>query len=304
MMVSNPKLGMAVLGLGTPVPSVFVAWNTRSKAQKTLERPFQSQNGRSKYFVAGFDASLVWSYADFYNQGTKNTKPLTVNDVWSLSPNERVVVEWNDEDQATADNGALLNRFLGHLARDSDIFPISYTSWKKIPKDYKQNVLNDIIQAKFEVEHNLHVTYVFKSPNIKWREHHQELWQQRDDGTRNRDQLTAVVPEGLNKDQWASFIDYCLDSKTKEKSQKNKDNRNKQVIPHTGGSMSLARKKQKMELECGGKVSKGEIWIATHKHANGESVNEKAKEIGMSDQGSVQPLKVSNHTPTNSEEKE
>ncbi|KAL2340630.1 hypothetical protein Fmac_008570 [Flemingia macrophylla] len=70
----------------------------------------------------------AWVVNVIDDQGTKNTKPLTVNDVWSLSPNERVVVEWNDEDQATADSGALLNRFLGHLARDSDIFPISYTS--------------------------------------------------------------------------------------------------------------------------------------------------------------------------------
>ncbi|KAL2337777.1 hypothetical protein Fmac_012223 [Flemingia macrophylla] len=43
--------------------------------------------------------------------------------------------------------------------------------------------------------------------------------------------------------------------------------------------MSLARKKQKMELEYGRKVSRGEIWITTHKHANGEFVNEEAKQI-------------------------
>ncbi|XP_029125455.1 uncharacterized protein LOC109790234, partial [Cajanus cajan] len=157
----------------------------------------------------------AWTVDVIDDQGTKNTKPLTVNDVWSLPSNERAVVEWNDEDQAIANSGALLNRFLGHLARDSDVFPISYTSWKKIPKDYKQNVLKDIIQAKFEVEHDLHVAYIFKSLNIKWREHRQELWQQRDDGTHNRDQLIAMVPEGLNKDQWASFVDYRLDSKTK-----------------------------------------------------------------------------------------
>ncbi|KAL2337077.1 hypothetical protein Fmac_011523 [Flemingia macrophylla] len=65
-----------------------------------------------------------------------------------------------------------------------------------------------------------------------------------------------------------------------EKAQKNRDNRNKQTIPHIGISMSHAHKKQKMELECGSKVSRREIWIATHKHANGEFVNEEAKEIG------------------------
>ncbi|KAK7395531.1 hypothetical protein VNO78_16091 [Psophocarpus tetragonolobus] len=34
------------------------------------------------------------------------------------------------------------------------------------------------------------------------------------------------------------------------------------------------------EFEYGHKVNRGEVWIATHKHANGEFVNDKAKEIG------------------------
>ncbi|KAL2333880.1 hypothetical protein Fmac_015093 [Flemingia macrophylla] len=35
--------------------------------------------------------------------------------------------------------------------------------------------------------------------------------------------------------------------------------------------------KKLFELECGHKVSRGEIWIVTHKHSNGEFVNEEAK---------------------------
>jgi len=75
--------------------------------------------------------------------------------------------------------------------------------------------------------------------------------------------------------------------------------------------MSIARKKQKMvayssyslrmkififflaiiiqnfvgfcrNSRCGRKVSRGEIWIATHKHVNGEFSNEKAREIVVS----------------------
>ncbi|KAG4970994.1 hypothetical protein JHK85_037415 [Glycine max] len=78
-------------------------------------------------------------------QGTKNTKSLTVNDVWSLSPIEGLL--WNGMMMTQRLKiGALLNRFLGHFARDYDVFLIGYTNWKKILKDYKQDVHNNIIQ--------------------------------------------------------------------------------------------------------------------------------------------------------------
>ncbi|XP_068487949.1 uncharacterized protein [Phaseolus vulgaris] len=89
-----------------------------------------------------------------------------------------------------------------------------------------------------------------------------------------------MCPEVMNKDHWASFVDYRLNSRTKEIAKKNKDNRKKQTVPHTGGSKSIARKKDEMEKELGRKVSRGEVWVATHKHANGEFVNDGAREIG------------------------
>jgi len=81
------------------------------------------------------------------DQGKRITKQLRTNDVWHLPPNERIVVQWNNQDQPIADGGALLNRFLGGIARNSNSLPISYSSWKMIPKDYKEDVLKNIIQV-------------------------------------------------------------------------------------------------------------------------------------------------------------
>ncbi|XP_027927537.1 uncharacterized protein LOC114184427 [Vigna unguiculata] len=144
------------------------------------------------------------------DQGKRITKQLRTNDVWHLPPNERIVVQWNNQDQPIADGGALLNRFLGGIARNSNSLPISYSSWKMIPKDYKEDVLKNIIQ-----EHAL----------------------------------------------------------------KNKDNRAKKIIAHTCGSKSIARKRDEMENECAHRVSRGEVWIATHKHANGAFVSDEVREI-------------------------
>jgi len=62
-------------------------------------------------------------------QGKRNTKQLRTNDVWHLRPNERILVKWNNEGQPLGDGGALLNRFLGSIARNHNVFPISYSSW-------------------------------------------------------------------------------------------------------------------------------------------------------------------------------
>ncbi|XP_027938958.1 uncharacterized protein LOC114193391 isoform X1 [Vigna unguiculata] len=88
-----------------------------------------------------------------------------------------------------------------------------------------------------------------------------------------------MAPAGIDRDHWASFVDYRLNSKTKEHALKNKDNRAKQTIAHTCGSKSIARKRDEMEKECGHSVSRGEVWIATHKHANEAFVSDEAREI-------------------------
>ena len=64
------------------------------------------------------------------DQGKRITKQLRTNDVWHLPPNERIVVQWNNEVQPIADGGALMNRFLASIARNSNSLPISYSSWK------------------------------------------------------------------------------------------------------------------------------------------------------------------------------
>ncbi|XP_052736633.1 uncharacterized protein LOC108337936 [Vigna angularis] len=91
-----------------------------------------------------------------------------------------------------------------------------------------------------------------------------------------------MAPEGIYRDHWASFVDYRLDERTKEIALKNKHNRTKQTLAHTGGSKSIARKREEMEKECGHKVSRGEVWIATHKRTNGAFVSDEAREIGVS----------------------
>lgn len=73
------------------------------------------------------------------------------------------------------------------------------------------------MKAKFAVNSDIQINYILKALNHKWRDCRQELWNQRDDGTRTREELIAMVPEGMDRDHWASFVDYRLEERTKVK---------------------------------------------------------------------------------------
>ncbi|KOM26825.1 hypothetical protein LR48_Vigan320s000200 [Vigna angularis] len=122
----------------------------------------------------------AWLVDVIDDQHKMTTKHFKTNDVWNLPQNERIIVHWNEEYQPIGDGGALLNRFLGSIARNFKVFPICYSSWKKIPKSYKEDMIQNTIQ----------------------------------------------------------------------------------------------------ENECGHKVSRGEVWIATHKKTNGAFISDEAREIG------------------------
>ncbi|XP_052728851.1 uncharacterized protein LOC108341674 [Vigna angularis] len=131
----------------------------------------------------------AWLVDVIDDQCKMTTKHLKTNDVWNLSQNERIIVHWNEEYQPIGDGGALLNRFLGSIARN--------------------------FKAKFVVNSDIQINYILKALNHKWRDCRLELWQQRDDGTRTRDELIAMAPESIDRDHWASFVDYRLDERTK-----------------------------------------------------------------------------------------
>ncbi|XP_068502048.1 uncharacterized protein [Phaseolus vulgaris] len=65
--------------------------------------------------------------------------------------------------------------------------------------------------------------------------------------------------------------------------------RKRQIIPHTGGVMSLSRRRNNLKIETGKNIGRAEMWKITHKRKNGTYVNDEALEIGASDYGSGAP---------------
>ncbi|QCD89139.1 putative transposase [Vigna unguiculata] len=113
-----------------------------------------------------------------------------------------------------------------------------------------------------------------------WREYIWKLWNEFYDPLLSRNDLIKNVPDEITMDQWALFVDYRLKPSTMEMGNRNRDIRKRQIIPHTGGAMSLSRRRENLKLELGKNIGRAEMWKVTHKRKNGTYVNDEAMEIG------------------------
>ncbi|XP_020208611.1 uncharacterized protein LOC109793555, partial [Cajanus cajan] len=124
------------------------------------------------------------------------------------------------------------------------------------------------------------IRYCKLSIGKKWAAFRQSLWNEFNDPTKTRDEIISNVPVGIDKDQWAHFVNYRMKPSTLELCRRNKEIRGKQKIPHTGGSKSNERRRHEMFLETGQNPSRGKLFIETHKRKDGSYVNDAAKTIG------------------------
>ncbi|XP_020987609.1 uncharacterized protein LOC107466041 [Arachis duranensis] len=101
-----------------------------------------------------------------------------------------------------------------------------------------------------------------------------------DDRQQKKDQNIALCPKGVgvSLEQWATFIDYRLRSRTQEMCEKNASNREKQTILHTLGSKTITRKKHGLETANKRVFTRTEMYPISHKKKNGSFVNDEARE--------------------------
>ncbi|XP_057446792.1 uncharacterized protein LOC130738697 isoform X2 [Lotus japonicus] len=85
-------------------------------------------------------------------------------------------------------------------------------------------------------------------------------------------------PEGVQLDQWVSYLQYKVSEKGKSYSEKNTASRCKQKITHTLGSKSIARKQYELETQTGRPYSRLEMYTIAHKKKDGSFVNEEARQ--------------------------
>ncbi|XP_068475821.1 uncharacterized protein [Phaseolus vulgaris] len=162
------------------------------------------------------------------------------------------------------------------LAANHILLPISFESWSSVPDTYKDTIWESALKVNEDLAKR---DVMFKIGKL-WREYRCKLWNEFYDPVLSRNDLIKNVPDGLNMEQWAIFVDYRLKPSIVKLCNSNREIRKKQTIPHTGGAMALSRRRENLKIETGRNIGRAEMWKITHKRKNGTYVNDEAMEIG------------------------
>ncbi|QCD95689.1 putative transposase [Vigna unguiculata] len=212
-----------------------------------------------------------------HEQGnTKKKIQLTKPGVFEMRHGERIIVPFDRQLRAYGEATSLLSSTCGRITTNSNNVLINLDSWPKVPKSYKDDCFN-ILKVHVESAER----YCSLCMSNKYRNEKMNLWNRVYDTSLSREQLIANVPDGIQKDQWSSFVDYHLSEEYKKLSKRNIEVRKAQKIPHTGGAKLLSTKQHEMViiLNLGRAVGRGELYIETHKKRNESYVNEEARSI-------------------------
>ncbi|XP_072076622.1 uncharacterized protein [Arachis hypogaea] len=188
--------------------------------------------------------------------GASTRLHLLVKDVHNLPEGLRIVVTFDKHHAAIGEAAGLLAGVCGQLATDCARFC-------------------------FKVSDNLAKRFLLQSLGKKWREHRIKLWNDFYDPRLSKIEIINNAPEDIAPDQWALFVEYRLKPETQKLCKRNQEIRQKQIIPHTSGAKSIARRRAELTEETGKEVSRVQMWDITHKKTDGSYVNEKAKEIAV-----------------------
>ncbi|XP_061367752.1 uncharacterized protein LOC133310748 [Gastrolobium bilobum] len=251
-----------------PTPAISQSESVGRQSEDSNPRPRNpSQRTCNKYWVVDVLA----------DNGMADEERLRVRDLLVLPPHKRVVLEWNEDNQPVGEAAGLFGGFLGHIACNPNIFPISYARWPDVPKIYKDDVWVSTIKKRFVMDNDDHYHYCMGNMGKKWKDNRWRLANEIYEKDKTFQENLDLYPEGMTREQWASFLTYKTSEKAKKYSIINTANRQKQTIPHTLGSKTLARRKRELEIQEGRKFSRGEMYAVSHIKKDGNFVNEEAR---------------------------
>ncbi|KAH7674544.1 putative transposase Ptta/En/Spm plant protein [Dioscorea alata] len=190
----------------------------------------------------------------------------TLKELWSLPPEERIVVSANHLGQPIGSEAQLLTGFLGMLARTGQQIGLHYESWHKVPKSLKDELFK-FIELRFAF--GISKEYVLKSLGKKWRDYKHDLKKRHfkmEDGLQANKQKH---PNATIRWQWEQLVDFWYSNKGEDSEKLGVASRKQQKYTHTSGSKSFARKEKEMEVNSGRKVGRLEFFKATHTKKDG-----------------------------------
>ncbi|KAI0492078.1 hypothetical protein KFK09_026343 [Dendrobium nobile] len=129
----------------------------------------------------------------------------TCADIQNMPPGTRIHIEVNENNiPCNIPESTLLGTYLGVVARDPVLAPISFPDWRnKGMEPYKKKMLAEV-ESKFEFPGHIR-HWILQSLGVKWRNHKTTLKAEHWD-SRPIEEILETVPAGVDQLQWCQLV--------------------------------------------------------------------------------------------------
>ena len=151
----------------------------------------------------------------------------------ALFDGERFHISLDSNALPIGDHRAHLASYLGTLARKGNLAPLTYSDWRTIPSQNKDDMWK-LVQSKFVID-PIGKKFVLASIGDKWRNFKARLKRKYYYPYVNNREILKKTPPRVVKAQWEHLIKHWS-SEGKARSEKNKISRGKYKMVHIAGS--------------------------------------------------------------------
>ncbi|KAA8536584.1 hypothetical protein F0562_029062 [Nyssa sinensis] len=207
------------------------------------------------------------------NTRRRGRGPTRCLEVWNRE-GKLISVATNELGQPIGPEAPKLTNFLGTIARNGHIAPLTYVHWRVLPDANKENMWQQV-QSKFIIDPKSK-SWILKSIGKKWKDWKAKLKANHYSIHLTDEERLADRDERVLPDQWRILIMFWNSEEAKERSVTNKANRAQQKMGHTTGTKSFARlrEEERAKRPDGKEPSRAELFILTRTRKNGRPVDE------------------------------
>ncbi|XP_043687439.1 uncharacterized protein LOC122638649 [Telopea speciosissima] len=170
-------------------------------------------------------------------------------DIVNMPSGEKICIGVNKYGQANSTRTAKIATWIGLLAKNTDLLPLTYPDWRKVPQVYKDDACAKVME-KFDIPESSR-SWILEKLCARWRDYKSLLKSEHfNKYETDSERMANIDLKCMSKEQWEAMFKMWGDNNHLELSQRNKDNKAKQIMRHTTGSTSFAvLRERKINIE-------------------------------------------------------
>lgn len=201
----------------------------------------------------------------------KKRGPTLCKTIWTGSKRRRVRL--NKTGQPIGKRANAIKSFIGTIARNGRLFPLTFKDWRALPEIAKEDAWKEVME-KFDIAEAGKIWFR-KSLAKKWKDWKAKLKKLHYSEKSSFEEIILDRDPRVSEDQWRALVLFWMSDEGKKRSKRNKKSRALQVINHTGGTKSFAQIRENLRISRPEKrePSRAEMFVITHKKKNGDAVD-------------------------------